>query len=54
MLVLVWTWRIDSFRVEARSHLQETHGVDMLQDYASQGIAIHVLIWDLGDRVRDS
>jgi hypothetical protein len=35
-------------------HLQETHGVVMLQDYASQGIAVHVLIWDPGDRVRDS
>ena len=35
MLVLVWTWRIESFRVEARCHLQETRGVDMLQDYAS-------------------
>jgi hypothetical protein len=54
VLVLVWTWRIDSFQVEAMCHLQETHGVDMLQDYASQGIAIHVLIWDPGDRVCDS
>jgi hypothetical protein len=35
-------------------HLQETHGVDMLQDYASQGITIHVLIWDPWGRVRDS
>jgi hypothetical protein len=54
VLVLVWTSRIDSFRVEAMCHLQETHGVDMLQDYASHGIAVHVLIWDPGDRVRDS
>jgi hypothetical protein len=54
VLVLVWTWRIDSFRVEAMCHLQETHGVDMLHDYASQGIAVHVLIWDPGGRVRDS
>jgi hypothetical protein len=26
----------------------------MFQDYASQGIAVHVLIWDPGDRVRDN
>jgi hypothetical protein len=51
VLVLVWTWRIDSFQVEAMCHLQETHGVDMLQDYASQGIAVHILIWDPGGRV---
>jgi hypothetical protein len=35
VLVLVWTWRIDSFWVEAMLHLQEIHGVDMLQDYTS-------------------
>jgi hypothetical protein len=35
VLVLVWTWRMGSFRVEAMCHLQETHGVDMFQDYAS-------------------
>jgi hypothetical protein len=29
MLVLVWTWRMGSFRVEAMCHLQETHGIDM-------------------------
>ena len=38
--------RIDPFRVEAMCYLQETHGVDMLQKYNSQGIAIHILIWD--------
>jgi hypothetical protein len=54
VLVLVWTWRMDSFRDEAMCHVQETHGVDMFQDYASQGIAVHVLIWDPGGRVRDS
>jgi hypothetical protein len=26
----------------------------MLHDYASQGIAVHVLIWDPGGRVCDS
>jgi hypothetical protein len=26
----------------------------VFQDYASQGIAVHVLIWDPGGRVRDS
>jgi hypothetical protein len=54
VLVLVWTWRMDSFRDEAMCHVQETHGVDMFQDYASQGIAVHVLIWDPGGGVRDS
>jgi hypothetical protein len=44
VLVLVWTWRMGSFWVEAMCHWQETHGVDMFQDYASQGIAVHVLI----------
>ena len=32
----------------------DTHCVDMLQDYASQGITIHVLIWDPRGRVSDS
>ena len=54
VLVLVWAWSMGSFQVEAMCHLQETHVVDMFQDYASQGIAVHVLIWDPGDRVRDS
>ena len=35
-------------------HLQETHGVDILQDYTSQGIAVHILIWDLGIRLLGS
>jgi hypothetical protein len=28
--------------------LQETHGVDVLQDYTSQGTAVRILIWDPG------
>jgi hypothetical protein len=44
---------MDSFQVEAMCQLQETHGVDMFQDYASLGITVHVLIWDPGGRVRD-
>jgi hypothetical protein len=28
--------------------LQETHGVDVLQDYTLQGTAVHILIWDPG------
>jgi hypothetical protein len=48
VLGLVWSWRTDSFQVEAVCYLQETHGVDMLQDYTSQGIAVHILIWDPG------
>jgi hypothetical protein len=48
VLGLVWSGRTYSFQVEAICYLQETHGVDMLQNYTSQGIAIHILIWDLG------
>jgi hypothetical protein len=54
VLVLVWTWRMDSSRDEAMCHVQETRGVDMFQDHASQGIAVHIMIWDPGGRVRDS
>jgi hypothetical protein len=35
-------------------HVQKTHGFEMFQDYASQGIGVHVLIWDLEDGVHDS
>ena len=45
MLSLVWSSRIDLFRVEAMCYLQETHGVDMLHNYTPQGIAFHILIW---------
>jgi hypothetical protein len=31
--------------------LQETHGVDVLQDYTLQGTSIHILIWDPRIRV---
>jgi hypothetical protein len=48
MLSLVWSNKIDPFRVEVMCYLQETHGVDMLQNYTPQGIAVHILIWDLG------
>jgi hypothetical protein len=44
VLVLVWTWRMDSFQDEAMCHGQEIQGVGMLHDYAPQGIAVHVLI----------
>jgi hypothetical protein len=47
-LSLVWFSKIDLFRVEAMYYLQETHGVDMLQNYTPQGIAVHILIWDPG------
>ena len=46
VLGLVRSWRTDSFRVETMCYLQETHGFDMLQDYISRGIAVHILIWD--------
>jgi hypothetical protein len=54
VLVLIWTQRMDSFRDEAMCHMQETPGVDMIQDHASQGIAVHILIWDPGGEVCDS
>jgi hypothetical protein len=47
---VVWTlveiWRMDSFGDEAMCHVQEVHWVDIFQDYASQSIAVHFLIWD--------
>jgi hypothetical protein len=46
MLSLVLSNRIDPFWVEAMCYLQETHGVNMLQNYTPQGIAVHILIWD--------
>jgi hypothetical protein len=48
MLNLVWSGRIDSFQVEAMCYLQETHGVDMLQNYTPQSIVVDILIWDPG------
>jgi hypothetical protein len=45
---------MDSFWDEAMCHVQEIHGVDICQDYASQGIAPDVLIWDPGGGVYDS
>jgi hypothetical protein len=54
VLILVVSWRMDSVKDEAMSHEQEFHGVDTFQDYASQGLAVHVLIWDPRGRVRDS
>jgi hypothetical protein len=32
-------------------HVQEVHRVDIFQNYASQSIAGHFLIWDPGGRV---
>jgi hypothetical protein len=48
VLSLVWSGRIDPFRVEAIFYVRETHGVDMLKNYTPQGIAVHILIWDPG------
>jgi hypothetical protein len=39
---------MDSFRDESMCHMQDIHRVDIFQDYASQSIAIHFLIWDPG------
>ena len=54
MLILIVAWRMDSFWDEAMCHVQETPGVDMIQVHASQGIAVHILIWDPWDGVRES
>jgi len=48
MLGLVRSWRKYSFQVEIVCYLQETHGIDMLQDYISRDITVHILIWDPG------
>jgi hypothetical protein len=42
---------MDSFRDEAMCHVQEVQRVDIFQDYASESIAVHFLIWDLGSGV---
>jgi hypothetical protein len=49
--VLVDIWRMESFRYESMCHVQEVHRVDIFQDYSSQSIAVHFLIWDLGGGV---
>jgi hypothetical protein len=53
MWILVEIWRMDSFRDEAMGQVQEVHRVDIFQDYASQSIAVHFLIWDPGGRVHE-
>jgi hypothetical protein len=54
MLILIVSWRMGSFQDEAMCHVQEIHEVGIFQDYASQGIAVHVLIGDPRGRVHDS
>jgi hypothetical protein len=54
VLFLVWNLRMDSFRGEAICHVQEIHRVDICQDCAPQGIAVHVLVWDPRGGVYDS
>jgi hypothetical protein len=54
VFILVVSWRMNFVRYEAMSHEKEFHGVDMFQDYASQGLAVHDLTWDPGGRVGDS
>jgi hypothetical protein len=49
--ILVDIWRMDSFQYEAMCHMQEVHRVDIFQDYASQSIVVHFLIWDPGGGV---
>jgi hypothetical protein len=51
VLILIGTWRMDSFQDEAMCHVQEIHRVGIFQDYASQDIAVHFLIWDPGGGV---
>jgi hypothetical protein len=49
--ILIEIWRRDLFRDEAMCHVQEVHRVDIFQDYSSQSIVVHFLIWDLGGGV---
>jgi hypothetical protein len=49
--ILVEIWRMDSFQDEAMGQVQEVHRVDIFQDYSSQSIAVHFLIWDPGGGV---
>jgi hypothetical protein len=51
--ILVETRRMDSLWDEAMCQVQETHGVGVFQDYASQGLAVHDLIWDPGGSMCD-
>jgi hypothetical protein len=51
MWILVEIWRVESFRYEAMYHVQEFHRVYIFQDYASQSIVVHFLIWDTGGGV---
>ena len=44
---------MDSLRDEAMCQVQETHGVGIFQDYTSQGLAVHDLIWDPGGNMCD-
>jgi hypothetical protein len=51
VLILMVSWRMDSVRDEAMGHEQEIHRVDIFQDYASQDMIVHYLIWDPGGGV---
>jgi hypothetical protein len=51
--ILVETKRMDSLWGEFMCQVQETHRVGVFQDYASQGLAIHDLIWDPGGSMCD-
>jgi hypothetical protein len=51
--ILVETRRMDSLHDEAMCQVQETHRVGVFQDYASQGLAVHDLIWDPGGGMCD-
>jgi hypothetical protein len=53
VLILVVSWRMDSFWDEAICHVQEIHRVDIFKGYASQDITVHFLIWDPGGGVYD-
>jgi hypothetical protein len=46
MWILVDIRRMDSLQDGAMCQIQETHRVGVFRDYASQGLAVHVLIWD--------
>ena len=39
---------MESFQDEAMGQVQEVQRVDIFQDFSSQSIAVHFLIWDPG------
>jgi hypothetical protein len=51
--ILLETLGMDSFQDEVMCHMKKTPGVGIFMGYASQGLAVHDLIWDPGGRVHE-